>query len=80
MTNQDNQIVELDVRDILRKNEEPFHLIMDTVDKLGQDDVFVLHTTFKPLPLFSVMERKGFDYQAEQKNSDHWIITFTRKE
>lgn len=80
MLNHDDHIVELDVRDILRKNEEPFHLIMDTVKNLGQDDVFVLHTTFKPLPLFAVMKRKGFDYQAEKKNSDHWIVTFTRKE
>lgn len=73
------KIVELDVRPQLRKKLEPFQLIMDTVKSLEKDDIFVLHATFKPTPLFGVLGMKGFAGKAEQIEKDHWISTFVNK-
>ncbi|NNV04026.1 DUF2249 domain-containing protein [Anoxybacillus sediminis] len=70
------QIVELDVRPHLRKKLEPFQLIMETVKTLGPDDTFVLHTTFKPVPLLGLMKAKGFAYKTERLANDHWKVTF----
>lgn len=71
--------VELDVRDFHKRGEEPFGAIMAAVDQLGQDDVFVLINSFEPLPLYRVMESKGFDHATERVAADHWRITFTRR-
>lgn len=79
MDRKDAKIVELDVRPHLRKKLEPFQLIMDTVKKLEKDDIFVLHATFKPAPLFGVMKMKGFAGKAEQIGKEHWVSTFVNK-
>lgn len=71
--------VELDVRDFHKRGEEPFGAIMGAIDKLGPDDVFVLVNSFEPLPLYRVMEGKGFNHSTEQLAADHWRITFTRQ-
>lgn len=73
------QTVELDVRPYLRKKLEPFQLIMDTVKSLGPEDTFVLHATFKPVPLLALMKTKGFAYKAEKLAKDHWQVTFVPK-
>lgn len=79
MDRSDAKIVELDVRPLLRNKLEPFQLIMDTVKKLEKDNIFVLHATFKPTPLFGVMKMKGYAGKAEQKDKEHWIATFVHK-
>jgi uncharacterized protein (DUF2249 family) len=79
MDRKDAKIVELDVRPHLRKKLEPFQLIMDAVKSLGKDDIFVLHATFKPAPLFGVLKMKGLAGKAEQIGPEHWISTFVNK-
>lgn len=59
------QIVELDVRPTLEAGGEPFQEIMDTVKALREEDIFILHATFNPVPLLKVMEKKG-DQNAPQ--------------
>lgn len=73
------KVVELDVRPYLRQKLEPFQIIMDTVKGLDNDDIFVLHATFKPTPLFGVLKMKGLVGKAEQIDKDHWKITFVHK-
>ena len=79
MDRKDAPIVELDVRPNLRNKLEPIQVIMDAVKRLDKDDVFVLHATFKPTPLFGVLKVKGFAGKAEQVGKDHWISTFVNK-
>ncbi|WP_188693969.1 DUF2249 domain-containing protein [Pullulanibacillus camelliae] len=78
MENQSN-IVELDVRPYLRKKIEPFKIIMATVKDLREEDTFILHATFNPKPLISVMKRKGFASSTEKVDKKHWVITFNHK-
>jgi uncharacterized protein (DUF2249 family) len=79
MERHEAKVVELDVRPLLRKKPEPFQLIMDTVKKLDADDIFVLHATFKPTPLFGVLKMKGLAGKAVQVDKEHWISTFVNK-
>ncbi|GIO44521.1 DUF2249 domain-containing protein [Paenibacillus apis] len=79
MDKQNAKIVELDVREQLRNKLEPFQLIMDTVKTLGQDDIFVLHATFKPTPLLGFLKMKGYVSKCVQQDKEHWITTFVNK-
>ncbi len=76
----EEQIVDLDVRPILRKGGEPFSLIMDTVDQVPSGSVFRLRATFKPLPLFGVLKMKGWDHWIEFGIGDDWRIWFYRRQ
>jgi len=79
MERKDAKVVELDVRPHLRKKLEPFQLIMDSVKSLAKDDIFVLHATFKPTPLFGVFKMKGMAGKAERIGPEHWVSTFVNK-
>ncbi|RCX17056.1 uncharacterized protein DUF2249 [Fontibacillus phaseoli] len=79
MNRNEAKIVELDVRDQLRKKLEPFQLIMDTVKTLEADDIFVLHATFKPTPLLGFLKMRGYAGKSQQKDKEHWITTFVSK-
>ncbi|QMV44517.1 DUF2249 domain-containing protein [Cohnella cholangitidis] len=79
MERKEANVVELDVRPHLRKKLEPFQLIMDTVKQLNANDIFVLHATFKPTPLFGVLKMKGMTGKAEQVSQEHWISTFVSR-
>lgn len=72
------RIVELDVRPQLRKKQEPFKLIMEAVASLEQEDLFILHATFKPTPLFGIMKSKGYTHKAEEIDPEYWIIAFAQ--
>ena len=57
---------ELDVRPILADGGEPFQAIMAAVDGLAPGQGLTLLAPFRPQPLFSVMERKGFRHQVSE--------------
>lgn len=73
------KIIELDVREDLKKKLEPFQKIMEAVKDLNGGDVFILHAPFKPTPLFTVLKAKGFEHAVEELEKKHWKITFTKK-
>lgn len=74
------QIVDLDVREILRAKGEPFQLIMQAVESLGPEDIFQLHATFEPVPLLRVLGRQGLKGIVRQVEEDHFIVQFARGE
>lgn len=73
------QIVELDVRPTLEAGGEPFQEIMDTVKALREEDIFILHATFNPVPLLKVMENKGYQNEPLQIEQGHWEIRFWKE-
>ncbi|WP_018752473.1 DUF2249 domain-containing protein [Paenibacillus sanguinis] len=79
MNQADAKVIELDVREQLRNKLEPFQLIMDTLKTVEQDDIFVLHATFKPTPLIGLLKMKGFAGKAEMQEKEHWVTTFVHK-
>lgn len=71
--------VELDVRDELSKGGEPFSRIMAAVAALGDGGVLHLRAPFEPVPLFGVMEKRGFGHKTEKHADDDWSVWFFRQ-
>lgn len=74
------KIIELDVREDLKNKIEPFQKIMEALRELtNENDTFILHAPFKPVPLFAVLKAKGFTHEDEEIEKKHWKITFIKK-
>lgn len=72
----DDDVVTLDVREDLRRGEEPLPKILATVEKLRPGQSLRLLATFEPIPLFAVMARKGFTHQARRLGPESWEVIF----
>lgn len=68
--------IDLDVREDLRRGQEPLSKIMGAVTALGSDEVLVLRTTFEPIPLYRVLGRRGLAHWTEQHGEDDWSVWF----
>ncbi|WP_416841337.1 DUF2249 domain-containing protein [Haloferax sp. DFSO52] len=64
----------LDVRDI---EGEPFGPIMAAVDELGADEILLLINHFEPVPLYDVLEQRGYACTTERVADDEWHIKIT---
>jgi uncharacterized protein (DUF2249 family) len=68
----------LDVRDELRRHEEPFGRIMATVRTVPADQDLLLITTFEPIPLYEVLKRQGWTHTTTRPGPDEWHSRFSR--
>ncbi len=68
---------ELDVRPILREGGEPFPLIMEAVQSLQTGEGLRLLATFRPVPLLSVMARRGYSAELKELDGGEWEVLFT---
>ena len=73
------RVVELDVREDLRNGNEPFSKIMAAVAALRGNQVLHLRTTFEPVPLFTVLGKRGFEHSVLQHAPDDWSVWFHRE-
>ena len=69
--------VTLDVRPTLRNGGEPFPEIMQAIAKLDSSQGLRLLATFKPVPLFSVMQKKGYGHCEKELGDGDWEILFS---
>jgi hypothetical protein len=69
---------EVDVREDLRAGNEPFSKIMAAVAALGDREILRLRTTFEPVPLFTVLGKRGFVHVSEEHGADDWSVWFWR--
>ena len=70
--------VHVDVRDDIRRGEEPFVKIMGAVKALGEREVLVLRAPFEPVPLYEVLGRRGFGHWTERREATDWFVWFYR--
>lgn len=66
----------LDVRPILAAGGEPFPEIMNAAAALGSGQGLRLLATFKPVPLFSIMEKRGYAHHERELGGGDWEIVF----
>lgn len=66
----------LDVRPDLEQGREPFSRIMDAVSLLLAGESLELVAPFEPIPLYRVMEAKGFEYEATRAQDGSWHVLF----
>ncbi len=71
------KIRQLDVRPILGTGKDPFSDIMAKVEELNSDEILLLINSFEPVPLYSVLGKKGFNH-VTQKEEDVFKIYFYR--
>ncbi|MCW5555438.1 MAG: DUF2249 domain-containing protein [Verrucomicrobiae bacterium] len=72
------RIIELDVRDDLRRGREPFSKIMLTVAQLKAEESLRLLAPFEPKPLFAVLAQQGFSYVSKALDSGDFEVLFSR--
>ena len=67
----------LDVRPILKAGGEPFPQIMQAISRLGAGQGLRLLANFKPVPLFAVMQKKGYTHGETELDGGDWEVVFT---
>lgn len=60
----------LDAREI---DGEPFDDIMAALGDLGDEETLVLLNSFEPVPLYDVLEQRGFTHETEQ-DGETWRV------
>ena len=70
--------VRLDVREDIRRGDEPFARIMGAIKTLAGDQVLALRVPFEPIPLYDVLGKRGFAHWTERRASDDWTVWFYR--
>lgn len=70
--------VDLDVRPLLARGEEPFRAIMAAARDIPIGRILRLHVGFEPLPLYDLLAKRGFRHRAQQLGPEDWVITFLR--
>ncbi|MBY0134868.1 DUF2249 domain-containing protein [Paracoccus yeei] len=68
--------VTLDVRPILARGTEPLAEILAAVDALSRGQTLRLIAPFRPVPLFRVMARRGYDHHETRLPDKGWQIDF----
>ena len=70
--------VHLDVREDMKRGQEPFARIMAAVKALAGDQALVLRVPFEPIPLYDVLGKRGFAHWTERRAPDDWSVWFYR--
>jgi uncharacterized protein (DUF2249 family) len=61
----------LDAREI---DGEPFGDIVAALEDLSDDESLLLINGFEPVPLYDVLEDRGFDYETTNPDSGEWHV------
>ncbi len=64
---------ELDVRPVLAKGGDPFHLIMKTLQTLEANEALHLIVGFEPAPLYAIMRSAGRAAHTEQRDGAYHV-------
>lgn len=70
--------VDLDVREDIRRGQEPFARIMAAVKALAPGQALVLRAPFEPIPLYDVLGKRGFRHWTERHADADWSVWFYR--
>ena len=73
------RVVEVDVRDDIRRGEEPFARIMAVVKRLTPVETLVIRAPFEPVPLYDVLGGRGLAHWTERHAPDDWRTWFHLK-
>lgn len=74
------KVVNLDVREDIRQGKEPFSRIMTAVAALGPNEDLRLVAPFEPVPLFGVLQARGFFHSTTPDENGDYTVLFTRDE
>ena len=69
----------LDVRPELEQGGEPFVHIMEAASSIKPGETLVIVAPFEPVPLYAVLEARGFAHETEKVAADEWVVCFSRR-
>lgn len=72
-------VKELDVREILKQNKDPFDMIMNSLEQLPDGYSLNIINTFEPIPLINILSKKGYTHQTIQKDKQ-LVHTYFKKQ
>ena len=67
----------LDVRDLMASGEEPFAAIMAAVAALSPGESLELVAPLDPVPLYSVLEARGYRHLTEDLGGGDFKVVFS---
>ena len=67
----------LDVRGLMARGEEPFAAIMAAVSALSPGEALELVAPLDPVPLYSVMESRGYGHETEDLGEGDFLVVFS---
>jgi uncharacterized protein (DUF2249 family) len=70
--------IQLDVRPILARGEEPFDVIMEHAARVPEGGILELVAPFEPLPLYGVLSARGFAHETAELRPGEWRVRFTQ--
>lgn len=73
---EDAPVIEVDVRDDLRAGREPLARIMSAVSALTGEEVLHVRAIFEPVPLLSLLAKRGLAHESVAHASDDWSVWF----
>lgn len=76
----EERIRDVDVRDQLRRGEEPFDRIMGAASSVEEGEVLRVRALFEPEPLYGVLGSRGFEHWTERLGDEDWRVWFYRPE
>jgi len=65
------------VLDARTLDEPPFAPIVEALDGLGGGETLLVVNSFEPVPLYDVLEARGFDHETERVADDEWHVVVT---
>ena len=69
----------LDVRRELEQGGEPFVRIMEAASSITLGQMLVIVAPFEPVPLYAVLEGRGFAHETEKVAANEWVVCFSRR-
>lgn len=66
----------VDVREI---DGEPFQRITSALTDLDDGETLLLINSFEPVPLYDILEDRGFAYESTQVEDDEWRIVIEHR-
>ena len=67
----------LDVRPDLERGGEPFVRIMEAAATIQPDKTLVIIAPFEPVPLYGVLNERGFSHETVKVTDGEWVVRFS---
>ncbi|HPR30907.1 MAG TPA: DUF1858 domain-containing protein [Prolixibacteraceae bacterium] len=69
----------IDIRDMLHQGEQPVHVVLSALKKLGSGGILKIIAPFLPAPLIEKAASLGFAHWVDKQADDFFIVYFQQK-
>jgi uncharacterized protein (DUF2249 family) len=75
-----NKMILLDVRPIIDSGKDPLKDILSIIKKLKKGEILLIINSFEPIPLYSLLTKKGFSHWTEREDDYFKVYFYKEKE